>query len=120
MTDTHGRTIDYLRLAITDRCNLRCHYCMPASGLNWLERDALLSFEEIERALSIFASLGISKLRFTGGEPFMRRNFDMLLRRVAQSNLFESITLTTNGVLTAPFVPLLKELNIHSVNLSLD
>lgn len=93
---------------------------MPAGGLNWLRRDELLSFEEIERLLPVFSSLGVRKLRFTGGEPFMRRDFDGLLRRVAMSNLFDSITLTTNGVLTAPFVPMLKELNIHSVNLSLD
>jgi cyclic pyranopterin phosphate synthase len=118
--DNHGRTIDYLRLAITDRCNLRCNYCMPASGLDWLKRDELLSYEEIERLLSLFSSLGIRKLRFTGGEPFMRRDFDKLLTRVAKSNRFESITITTNGVLTAPYVPLLKDLNIHSVNLSLD
>jgi cyclic pyranopterin phosphate synthase len=118
--DNYGRTIDYLRLAITDRCNLRCHYCMPASGLDWLKRDELLSYEEIEKLLPVFASLGIRKLRFTGGEPFMRRDFDALLTRVAESNLFDSITITTNGVLTAPFVPLLKKLNIHSVNLSLD
>ena len=120
MKDNHGRTIDYLRLAITDRCNLRCHYCMPASGLDWLKRDEMLSYEEIERLLPIFSSLGIRKLRFTGGEPFMRRDFDQLLTRVAQSQLFERITITTNGVLTAPYVPLMKELNIHSVNLSLD
>ncbi len=120
MKDNHGRTIDYLRLAITDRCNLRCHYCMPASGLDWLKRDELLSYEEIERLLPIFSSLGIRKLRFTGGEPFMRRDFDQLLTRVAESQLFESITITTNGVLTAPHVQLMKELNIHSVNLSLD
>lgn len=120
MEDTFGRTIDYLRLAITDRCNLRCHYCMPASGLPWLHRAELLSFEEIERLLAVFASLGVRKLRFTGGEPFMRRDFDRLLVRVAESKLFESITITTNGVLTAPHIPLLKQLNIHSVNLSLD
>jgi molybdenum cofactor biosynthesis enzyme MoaA len=93
---------------------------MPASGLDWLKRDELLSFEEIERLLPIFSSLGIRKIRFTGGEPFMRRDFDQLLTRVAESKQFESITITTNGVLTAPFVPLLKDLNIHSVNLSLD
>ena len=120
MKDNHGRTIDYLRLAITDRCNLRCHYCMPAAGLDWLKRDDLLSYEEIERLLPIFSSLGIRKIRFTGGEPFIRRDFDRLLTRVAESRNFESITITTNGVLTAPFVPLLKQLNIHSVNLSLD
>jgi cyclic pyranopterin phosphate synthase len=93
---------------------------MPSSGLDWLKRDELLTYEEIERLLPIFSALGIRKIRFTGGEPFMRRDFDKLLTRVAESKQFESITITTNGVLTAPFVPLLKELNIHSVNLSLD
>jgi cyclic pyranopterin phosphate synthase len=93
---------------------------MPASGLEWLKRDELLSYEEIEKLLPVFSALGVRKLRFTGGEPFMRRNFDSLLTRVAESNLFDYITLTTNGVLTAPYVPLLKKLNIHSVNLSLD
>ena len=120
MKDSHGRTIDYLRLAITDRCNLRCHYCMPAEGLNWLKRDEVLSFEEIERLLNIFAGLGIRKLRFTGGEPFVSRDFPHLLNRVANSAKFDSISITTNGVLTAPHVHLLKSLNIHSVNLSLD
>jgi len=120
VNDNYGRTIDYLRLAVTDRCNLRCHYCMPASGLDWLKRDELLSYEEIEKLLPLFASLGIRKLRFTGGEPFMRPNFDQFLTRVAESRQFESITITTNGVLTAPFVPLLRQLKIHSVNLSLD
>jgi cyclic pyranopterin phosphate synthase len=118
--DNHGRTIDYARLAITDRCNLRCHYCMPASGLQWLNRSDLLSYEEIEQLLSVLSSLGVRKLRFTGGEPFMRRDFERLLTRVAERNSFESISITTNGVLTAPYVPLLKQLNIHSVNLSLD
>lgn len=93
---------------------------MPANGLPWLDRKELLSFEEIEQLLPVFASLGVRKIRFTGGEPFMRRDFDQMLIRVAESKLFESITITTNGVLAAPFVPLLKQLNIHSVNLSLD
>ncbi|MFN5619993.1 MAG: GTP 3',8-cyclase MoaA [Flavobacteriales bacterium] len=118
--DNHGRTIDYLRLAITDRCNLRCSYCMPAEGLSWLTRDELLSFEEIERLLAICSSLGIRKVRFTGGEPFVRKDFDKLLKKVAQSNLFEFISITTNGVLTAPHIPLLQSIGIDSVNLSLD
>jgi len=118
--DNFGRTIDYLRLAITDRCNLRCHYCMPAEGLSWLQRNEVLSYNEIERLLPICASLGIRKLRFTGGEPFVRRDFHLLLQRVAEKKLFESISITTNGVLTAPHVPLMKSLHIHSINLSLD
>ena len=118
--DNHGRTIDYLRLAITDRCNLRCSYCMPGEGLSWLTRDELLSYEEIERLLAICSSLGIRKVRFTGGEPFVRKDFDRFLEKVAQSKLFESISITTNGVLTAPHIPLLQSIGIDSVNLSLD
>jgi len=118
--DQHGRTIDYLRLAITDRCNLRCAYCMPAEGLSWLQRDELLSYEEIERLLTVSSSLGVRKLRFTGGEPFVRKDFDRLLETVARKKQFESISLTTNGVLTAPFIPMLKAIGLHSVNLSLD
>jgi len=93
---------------------------MPAEGLQWLQRDEVLSYEEIERLLPVFSSLGIRKLRFTGGEPFVRRDFHLLLQRVAERALFESISITTNGVLTAQHVPLLKAINIHSVNLSLD
>ena len=93
---------------------------MPAEGLAWLKRDDMLNVEEIEKLLEVFASLGVRKLRFTGGEPFMRRDFEHLLIKISERNLFESITITTNGVLTAPHVPLLKSLGIHSVNLSLD
>jgi cyclic pyranopterin phosphate synthase len=93
---------------------------MPSEGLSWLQRNDLLSFEEIDRLLGIFASLGVRKLRFTGGEPFVRKDFDQLLKRVAQQQLFESISITTNGVLTREYIPLLKNIGIHSVNLSLD
>lgn len=120
LIDNHGRVLDYLRLAVTDRCNLRCLYCMPAGGLDWLPRNHLLTFEEIERALRIFSSLGVKKLRFTGGEPFLRKDFMQLLERTVEMNLFESISITTNGTLTAPHVPRLKELGIAGVNLSLD
>jgi cyclic pyranopterin phosphate synthase len=93
---------------------------MPAEGLRWLDRTELLSFEEIERLLGICSSLGVRKLRFTGGEPFVRKDFDRLLESIADKKLFESISLTTNGVLTAPYIPLLKAIGIASVNLSLD
>jgi cyclic pyranopterin phosphate synthase len=93
---------------------------MPEQGLAWLKRDDLLNFEEVERLLEIFSSLGVRKLRFTGGEPFLRRDFTHFLKRICERDLFESISITTNGVLTAPHVPLLKSLRIHSVNLSLD
>ncbi len=120
LIDNHSRHITYLRLAVTDRCNLRCKYCMPAEGLKWEHRSALLSFEEINRLLNIASKLGINKLRFTGGEPFMRKDFMKLLRGVMQENLFEKVSITTNGTLTAPHVAELKSLGIHSVNLSAD
>jgi molybdenum cofactor biosynthesis protein A len=120
LIDNHGRTINYLRIAVTDRCNLRCSYCMPAKGLEWIPRNNLLSFEEIVRSLGIFSELGINKIRFTGGEPFLRKDFIALVEKVCEQNLFEQISITTNGTLTGPHVARLKELGIHSVNLSLD
>ncbi len=72
--DNHGRPIDYLRLAVTDRCNLRCFYCMPAEGISYVPKKELLSYEEMERLLRILAKMGITKIRITGGEPFVRRN----------------------------------------------
>lgn len=120
LIDNHGRGITYLRLAVTDRCNLRCLYCMPEQGLQWQSRSALLSFEEIIHLLQIFSSLGISKLRFTGGEPFMRKDFMALVRQVMHQKLFTQVSITTNGTLTAPFVEELAELNINSINLSAD
>lgn len=120
LTDNHGRNINYLRLAVTDRCNLRCLYCMPAGGLNWVPRKDLLSYEEIMRLLKIFYDLGITKLRFTGGEPFLRKDFVRLTEEVSSKNWFNQISITTNGTLTAPHVERMKEIGIHSVNLSLD
>ena len=93
---------------------------MPAEGLSWLQRDELLSYEEIERLLTVSSSLGVRKLRFTGGEPFVRKDFDGLPETVARKKQFDAISLTTNGVLTAPYIPMLKAIGLHSVNLSLD
>jgi molybdenum cofactor biosynthesis protein A len=120
LTDSYGRNINYLRLAVTDRCNLRCSYCMPAEGLNWLPRNGLLSYEEILVLLEAFHQAGITKLRFTGGEPFLRKDFMKLVESVFDKNWFEQISITTNGTLTAPHVKQLKTLGIHSINLSLD
>ncbi|MDZ4822061.1 MAG: GTP 3',8-cyclase MoaA [Flavobacteriales bacterium] len=120
LTDNHHRPINYLRLAVTDRCNLRCLYCMPKQGLDWVPRKQLLSFEEILRLLKVFSDLGITKLRFTGGEPFLRKDFMKLVEQTFSNNWFEKIAITTNGTLTAPYIKRLKELGIHSINLSLD
>ncbi|MEM9391211.1 MAG: radical SAM protein, partial [Bacteroidota bacterium] len=83
LVDNHGRTINYLRLAVTDRCNLRCFYCMPENGIKYVNRKDLLSFEEMERLLLIFSGLGISKLRITGGEPFVRKGIMEFLEKAS-------------------------------------
>ena len=118
--DNHNRPINYLRLAVTDRCNLRCFYCMPEEGIKYLPRKALLTFEEIERLITIMASLGITKVRLTGGEPFVRTDLMKLIRKIKFIDGIQDIHLTTNGVLTAPHIAELKELGIASINLSLD
>lgn len=117
--DNHGRPLNYLRLAVTDRCNLRCFYCMPEEGIHYLPKKELLSFEEIERLVTLMAEMGITKVRLTGGEPFVRTDIMMLIRRIKSIPGISNVHLTTNGVLTAQHVPELKEL-ISSVNLSLD
>lgn len=118
--DNHGRELNYLRLAVTDRCNLRCFYCMPEEGIRYLPKKELLTFEEIERLVRLLAGMGISKVRLTGGEPFVRTDLMRLMRRMAEIPGIRDIHITTNGVLTAPFIPELKALGIASVNLSLD
>nr|WKN37933.1 GTP 3',8-cyclase MoaA [Tunicatimonas sp. TK19036] len=118
--DNHGRTINYLRLAVTDRCNLRCFYCMPAEGISYVPKSQLLSYEEMERLIRLLAEMGISKIRITGGEPFVRRNLIDFLWRVHAIPGIEEVHITTNGVLTTPYVAELKNMGIASVNLSLD
>src|SRR6218665_4024545 len=120
LIDNHGRPINYLRLAVTDRCNLRCFYCMPEEGIQYLPKPHLLSYEEMIRLVSILAEMGISKARITGGEPFLRRDIMPFLWKLSEIEGINKINITTNGVLTAPLVPELKKLGINSVNLSLD
>lgn len=118
--DNHGRPINYVRLAVTDRCNLRCFYCMPEEGINYLPKKDLLTFEEIERLISILAGLGITKVRLTGGEPFVRKDLMKLINAITSIPGITDLHLTTNGVLTAPYIQELKAIGIASVNLSLD
>ncbi len=118
--DNHGRPINYLRLAVTDRCNLRCFYCMPEEGIHYLPKRELLTFEEIERLVKLLASMGISKVRLTGGEPFLRTDLMKLIERIVAIDGIKDLHLTTNGLLTTPHIPELKRLGISSVNLSLD
>lgn len=120
LIDNHGRPITYLRLAVTDRCNLRCFYCMPEHGIDWLGRKELMTYEEMVRLCTVLAGAGISKIRITGGEPFARKDIMGLMGRLAAIKGVEELTLTTNGVLTAPYVPALKQIGVRSVNLSMD
>ncbi len=120
LTDNHGRPVNYLRLAVTDRCNLRCEYCMPEKGVEFLPRAELLTYEEMLRLVRLLAQLGIEKVRITGGEPFLRRDFMPFLRALAKTPGLQKIALTTNGTLTEPHLPELARLGIRDVNLSLD
>jgi len=120
LLDNHGREINYLRLAVTDRCNLRCFYCMPEEGLQWLSRKELMTYEEMLRICSILVKMGIEKIRITGGEPFVRKDIMQFLSALSKLNGVKDLAITTNGVLTAPYVPELKKMGVGSVNLSLD
>ena len=120
LLDNHNRPLEYLRLAVTDRCNLRCFYCMPEEGINYLPKKALLTFEEMVRLVEVLAGMGISKVRITGGEPFLRKDLMALLRSIRGIQGIRELHLTTNGLLTGPHIPELKELGINSVNMSLD
>ncbi len=120
LIDNHGRVINYLRLAITDRCNLRCRYCMPAEGVDTLPHRELLSFEEMERLVRILSDIGITKVRITGGEPFARRGCLEFMQRLSAIHTVNSLHLTTNGVETASYLGGLHDLGLASINLSLD
>jgi cyclic pyranopterin phosphate synthase len=118
--DGHGRRISDLRVSVTDRCNFRCQYCMPADGLPWLEREEILSFEEIERAVGLMASMGVSDLRLTGGEPLVRREFPCLAAMLARVDGVEDLSLTTNGYLLERDADALVAAGINRVNVSID
>ncbi|MDH3649826.1 MAG: GTP 3',8-cyclase MoaA [Saprospiraceae bacterium] len=120
LLDNHGREINYARLAVTDRCNLRCFYCMPEQGIDYVPREDLLDYEEMVRLVCLLKTLGITKLRITGGEPFLRKDMMQFLRMIRTQSEITDIHITTNGTLTYEHVPELKELGISSVNLSLD
>ena len=98
MRDQYGRTIEYLRISVTDRCNLRCTYCIPAEGMEWLPRAEVLRFEEIERFVRVVAGLGIRKLRLTGGEPLLRKDLPRLVERLVGVPGIEDVGMTTNAV----------------------
>ena len=120
LIDNHGRKVDYLRIAVIDKCNLRCTYCMPHEDMRFLAKQSTLTDDEIIRLLQCFSELGINKVRFTGGEPFVRLNFLKLLEKIHQLGLFNTLALTTNGTLLLPHLPKLKAIGLKKINLSLD
>ncbi len=120
MIDNHGRKIDYVRLAVTDKCNLRCFYCMPVDGINFKPKKELLSYEEMIRLVKLLAAEGVSKIRITGGEPFLRKDIMFLLASLSKLEGIETIAITTNGTLTKPYLDDLIQLGINHFNLSID
>lgn len=120
LTDRFGRVHDYLRISVTDRCNLRCLYCMPEEGVEFAPSSDLLSYDHIVDVVSVAASLGITKLRITGGEPLVRPNLDLLIKRLADIKGIRDIAITTNGVLLAAQAEALRAAGVNRVNISLD
>jgi len=120
LVDGHGRRIEDLRVSVTDRCNFRCQYCMPADGLEWLERDEILRFEEIERVVDLLVAMGIEDVRLTGGEPLVRRDFPALVGLLAGIEGLKDLSLTTNGYLLERDADALADAGIDRVNVSID
>ena len=120
LIDGHGRRISDLRVSVTDRCNFRCQYCMPAEGLPWLEREEILSFEEIERVVRLLVGMGIEDVRLTGGEPLLRRGLPELVAQIAALEPRPRIAMTTNGLGLDRLAQPLKDAGLDRVNVSLD
>jgi GTP 3',8-cyclase len=120
MKDGFGRRIDYLRISVTDKCNLRCVYCMPPEGLPWLKRDQILDYEEIAAVVRVLARLGLRRVRLSGGEPLVRRDLPTLVRLLAAIPGIEDIALSTNAVLLDTFADELRAAGVQRVNISLD
>lgn len=120
MLDCFNRKINYLRISVTDRCNLRCTYCMPEEGVDLIAHNEILSFEEIAEFTSEAVKFGINKVRLTGGEPLVRKNIPTLVALLAKINGIKDFAMTTNGVLLNQFAQPLKEAGLHRLNVSLD
>lgn len=120
LIDRFGRKHTYLRISVTDRCNLRCQYCMPQEGIEWKTKDEILTFEEIERVARVFVDLGITKIRLTGGEPLVRKNLERLVEALASLSGLETLAMTTNGVLLKDRARALRQAGLTALNVSLD
>jgi len=118
--DQFGRRIEYLRISVTDKCNLRCVYCMPLEGLPWLKREDLLTYEEIDRIVRTMATMGLRRVRITGGEPLVRRDLPDLVRMLAAVPEIEDLSLSTNAVLLAEQAEALRSAGVRRLNVSLD
>ena len=120
LEDAFARPIEYLRVSVTDKCNLRCVYCMPEGGLPWLQRDEILSYEEIARVVEAAASAGVRSIRLTGGEPLVRRHVERLVAMIAAIPGIDDIALSTNGLLLEAQIDALVTAGLRRVNISLD
>lgn len=119
LIDSFGRVHNNLRISVTDRCNIRCVYCMPETVV-FLPRQSLLSFEELERFVRVAVPLGITKIRLTGGEPLVRRDLPLLVEKIAAIPGIDDVGLTTNGILLAPMARALRDAGLRRINISLD
>lgn len=120
LVDSYGRRIKSMRISVTDKCNFRCTYCMPAEGLPWLKKAEILSYEEIERISRVAVSMGIEQIRLTGGEPLVRRDLPVLVRQLRTLDGLRSLSLTTNGILLKQQAGPLAEAGLTRINVSLD
>jgi cyclic pyranopterin phosphate synthase len=120
LCDSHGRAITDLRVSVTDRCNFRCQYCMPAGGLDWLERSELLSFDETERVVRLLVGMGVDSVRLTGGEPLVRRDLPVLVSKLARIDGLRDLSLTTNGYFLERDAEALADAGLRRINVSID
>ena len=121
LIDNFGRQMDYIRLAVTDRCNLRCQYCMPAHGIDIVPKEELLTFKEMYRLIRVLTELGVTKVRLTGGEPFVRKDFIGFLEMLSYNDLLDAINITTNGALISKYIADIEKLEkVKNINLSID
>jgi len=121
LVDNFVRQMEYVRLAVTDRCNLRCQYCMPAQGIDIVPRQELLSYKEMYRLIRVLTELGVKKVRLTGGEPFVRKDFVSFLEMLSYNDLLDEINITTNGALISKYISKIEKLEkVKTINLSID
>ena len=120
LIDKYGRTIDYIRIAVTDKCNLRCFYCMPNEGIDFVKQKQLMSYEELLRGVSVLSKRGVSKVRITGGEPFLRKDILYFIKQLSETKGIDKIAVTTNGTRTLQHLDELMSYGVRSYNLSID